>query len=329
MYSIQQEPRSLVDLLDNCYQFGASNPRDKVYGVLSIAYPREETQRLCVDYDKSVGEIHADAVVAYIQHNASLYPLCFIHHGSGYQPSENDSTSWTPEGAERARRIPAEDSPLSACKKMPVSWVAPCDVNSRQLCLEGIFYSRIDRVQAEMDLDNLAQGRKHPFVDIYLAILGGRNIERPGDLERMEVLARTLTAGCDSSNEHLDNAGAEKGLEFVTSFLTSMTCLASEEDYVSRKVALAQESFYGEAEVVCTGRRLFHTAMGDFGLVPAAARPGDIAVVLFGGDSPYILRLHNRSYLFIGQAYIDGLMKGLLIDKMEMGMVCKQEFRLI
>ena len=68
---------------------------------------------------------------------------------------------------------------------------------------------------------------------------------------------------------------------------------------------------------------------GTFGIRPACMREGDIVVVLFGGQSPYILRPHDDAYLLVGQAYVDELMWGHLVDETEAGKVHAQEFCLV
>jgi hypothetical protein len=90
-----------------------------------------------------------------------------------------------------------------------------------------------------------------------------------------------------------------------------------------------QESFYDQAEIVCMNRRLFRTRTGNFGLGPGSMRTGDIIAVLFGGDSPYVLRPYGEFHLFIGQVYVDNLMQGELVDAMEGGTVHEQEFCLV
>lgn len=79
-------------------------------------------------------------------------------------------------------------------------------------------------------------------------------------------------------------------------------------------------------QMVCKDRRFFWIEGGSFGIGPACMRKGDVVVVLFGGKTPYILRTCGRSYLYIGQAYVDKLMTGNLIEEMERGRVHEQGF---
>jgi hypothetical protein len=333
MYAIQQtEWHDFISLLDGCsFSFQATNPRDRVYGLLALVEENEEAQALCVDYDKSFGEVYADAVVAAIQTNEDLTPLKYVYHGMDYQLSDDNLPSWTPRWHDKdgLRPMPAESSPLSACKMMSVTSVDASKINSRRLCLEGLFYSEVTDIHTAMDLNSLENLRKHPFREDVLAVLNHEtDTKRYGSI--MDMLARTLTAGCDSVSKDLDTATEEDQFIFYASFQMIMLHLwAGIDDMNIRTQFPFKESFYDEAEIVCTNRRLVRTMNGNFGLGPITTRKGDIIVVLFGGHTPYVLRPYGDFYLFIGQVYIDNLMKGELVDEMNAGRAHKREFCLV
>ncbi|GAB1309926.1 Heterokaryon incompatibility domain-containing protein [Madurella fahalii] len=51
---------------------------------------------------------------------------------------------------------------------------------------------------------------------------------------------------------------------------------------------------------------------GYFAVVPPTAKPGDVLCVLIGGETPYVLRADPKDgerYLFVGEAYVPGLME--------------------
>lgn len=62
-------------------------------------------------------------------------------------------------------------------------------------------------------------------------------------------------------------------------------------------------------------RRLFITASRQLGLGPAQMMSGDVVAVLFGGKVPYILRpLDSGKWSFVGECYVEGLMRGEAIQ---------------
>ncbi|VUC34395.1 unnamed protein product [Clonostachys rosea] len=66
----------------------------------------------------------------------------------------------------------------------------------------------------------------------------------------------------------------------------------------------------------CHGKCMFTTEDGALGLCPATAMAGDMIVILYGGDVPYLLRPSEKAgtYRFIGECYLDGAMNGEAFD---------------
>jgi len=67
------------------------------------------------------------------------------------------------------------------------------------------------------------------------------------------------------------------------------------------------------------GRRVFRTQTGYFGLGPLVMQPGDLVCVLFGFYTPFVLRKVDGHYLFMGDCYVPGLMKGEGLRKWKEG----------
>ncbi|KAI0095420.1 heterokaryon incompatibility protein-domain-containing protein [Hypoxylon sp. NC0597] len=76
----------------------------------------------------------------------------------------------------------------------------------------------------------------------------------------------------------------------------------------------------------CRSKCFFSTHEGSVGLCPYSARPGDLIVVLYGGNVTYVLRLRARhggeldkhqEYEFVGECYTQGYMNGEGIQEQE------------
>lgn len=76
----------------------------------------------------------------------------------------------------------------------------------------------------------------------------------------------------------------------------------------------------------CRNRRIFRTKRGYYGLGPACMQVGDIAVVLFGGRVPYILRSMPTDFAFLGESYIDDIMHGQVFDELGDGQWHEETF---
>ena len=69
--------------------------------------------------------------------------------------------------------------------------------------------------------------------------------------------------------------------------------------------------YLGSVRADITGRVLFTTNDGAIGLAPRVAMPGDEVCVLFGCETPLILRPNTAGcYQVVGECYIDGYMEG-------------------
>jgi hypothetical protein len=68
-------------------------------------------------------------------------------------------------------------------------------------------------------------------------------------------------------------------------------------------------------------RCVFETQDGWIGLGPEDTRPGDVAVVLFGGRVCFMLRAKVPHFQFVGDCYVQNAMYGQLITIGESGNV--------
>ncbi|MCJ1320932.1 hypothetical protein MMC15_006273 [Xylographa vitiligo] len=77
-------------------------------------------------------------------------------------------------------------------------------------------------------------------------------------------------------------------------------------------------------------RRFFITKNRTMGIGPQAMQPGDLICILFGGRTPFVLRVCQDSdrYVFIGECYIKGWMRGEAIEQWQQGMLQSEYFTL-
>ena len=316
----------LLDALDQFRMFKASNPRDKVYGLLSMVSPRFEVEALDVDYNKSVGEVYADTVLAVIRLYSRLTAFAYITHHTDYdgpKPRHNNGKSayrswaprWDKSPIAHPLGIPEELCPWSACGDHSATMVVDAPSTPERLCLKGTIYSKVNEVGDAMGYHNLidpeyigkyASGdpvRKHPIIAAF---------ERIDANSPQERFARTLTRGCwgeadqyvQLSNEFIQT----KHNEACSRFLSRLIHLQSFGDEGEYTFDSDSAQFKRDAYYACRQRRMFWTERGSYGLGPHSMRAGDSVVVLYGGNTPYVLRPRGREYIFMGQAYVDEIM---------------------
>ncbi|KAN0120202.1 Heterokaryon incompatibility protein (HET) domain containing protein [Hyaloscypha variabilis] len=78
----------------------------------------------------------------------------------------------------------------------------------------------------------------------------------------------------------------------------------------------------------CMYRRFFITEKGYLGLGPGHMEVGDQVTVLFGGNTPFILRKFEDHFKLTGESYIHGIMEGEVILLWEAGELEEQWFEI-
>jgi len=81
-----------------------------------------------------------------------------------------------------------------------------------------------------------------------------------------------------------------------------------------RVIQANSDMFHAQLRASYAERRLFRMSDGLLGSGPRSALASDSVWILAGAQVPMFLRLmENGHYQFIGEAYMDGLMKGELV----------------
>lgn len=95
---------------------------------------------------------------------------------------------------------------------------------------------------------------------------------------------------------------------------------------ISKKVMQMEEIdlqsyFGGHVKYYCRNRRFFTTENGYWGLGAPGLQPGDVCVIIYGADVPFILRPipGRHQYKLVGQCYISGAMYGEFLEKSQDG----------
>ena len=77
--------------------------------------------------------------------------------------------------------------------------------------------------------------------------------------------------------------------------------------------------FSSVVKIFCPKRSFIITARGRMGIAPLGTSVGDFVSVLFGGGVPYIVREDDGHFLFVGEAYLHGLMSGEAVEEWREG----------
>ena len=348
----------LLETLQNFREFDASDPRDKVYGLLNLVSLRTEIEGLKVDYSKSVAQVFADTVLCTVQLYSRLSTFAYITHPRDYE-GDAKYRSWAPRwddsNVARVLGVPEADCAWSACGSTMATMTRGTRAVPEQLCLKGIKFERVVEIEEIMDsnlrdpkptnvspdifdhspggIDADSQPNEmHPFLKTWEKLVRTYPSHK-GKEERNFFLARTLTAGTfgetDTYIQHLDREAYNNYYCAFLRFIRRLSQLHSSGDEGDFHHDANSSQFEMDSYHTCQQRRMFWTENGSLGLGPQCMKVDDIVVVLYGGSTPYVLRPKGDSYLFIGQAYVDDIMYGELVESLASGGLQEQTFVLV
>jgi hypothetical protein len=332
MTDAQATQLSLLDALRNFRERNATDPRDKVYGLLSLVTPKEAAT-VPVNYNSSVGQVYAGTVFSIIQLHSRLTALAFVSHPRDYRYIDQ-MPSWAPNWSDwrLAMNIgyPEKGCPFRASAGELVRESDMKDMGSPELPLTGILYETVSDVQ-DVNFPILLEfnylGDIHPFVTAMKMVSAMENPEK-----QWHKLARTLNAGEAASGYYISELDEADKAAFYGGFIHLMAKMrgASEEELKQyEEYPAASINFRDGAFITSTFRRVFLMSNGSFGMGPQCMAPGDMVVVLYGGNTPYVIRPCGERYLFMGQAYVDEVMNGEMVQEVKEGKREEQRFRLI
>jgi hypothetical protein len=342
MYNGESQQAPLLEILRSHREWESTDPKDMVYGLLSLVAPESEAEALKPDYNKTVGDVFADTVLVIIELYSRLTGLAYVSHPEEYD-GQDGYRSWAPRWD-----IP-EVAEVIGITENAWPWRADAGHNTEiltenikpgQLCLVGVLYDTVTTVLEIMSVKNLRKPGNYNNDGVHPFCRAFENHERQQpSIETSEkdymnwwvAFARTLSAGSIGNRPVLstDQKAQRVLLKAFGDLMIALEPQYSDDAHTSAVIDSTASSYKSDAYFYCNDRRFFWTENGTFGLGPQCMRTGDIVVVLYGGYTPYVLRPKGDTYLFIGQAYVDNIMQGQLVEEVHAGRLQKQEFCLI
>lgn len=305
---------SLLDLVYAFRHQSASFGSDKIYALMGLL-PASSADLLTPDYNETSEIVFMQFAISCLEHNRNLQVIAYAAGASLQEVSwcrdwsfDNDDTF--------------ETTALSASRYSASGTHVPAytvDFSTQVLSLQGYQIDKVDRVgdfhqenQSVTDWDVLLRAWER------VARVNGTTSDRAFD--------RTITV--DSWNED--------SLDWKQRVPRSPNNIRTEGNMMYRKTL----------EKTCSNRRFFVTRDGRYGLGPWNLKKGDTLCVLFGGQTPFILRqvtgrrakfssLDNKAdavkyYRVIGETYVDGVMyyDGSMENDIRSGRVVPEWFHL-
>ncbi len=316
----------LSDLLSALRRFDATNPRDKLYALIPTSLDGAEL--LDVSYDKPVERVYAEATWSIIRAHGSLDVL-----GHCSPPSQHDDgsasfpalPSWVPNWMSKPAAAPlfkrgfatllpgapkdsdshgvyVDDAGVEIGKLYGASGDSvpevSVDATGRILSCAGFLLDRISDVSPDAGDDMMGTDVDQTWA-AWLQTIPAARSHRVAQSLSEGGLSFLLVADCDRVAIDVGMRRRGKGSKAEPSAAAEEA--GSHKNYYMDITGPHPASFH---------RRLVVTERGYLGLAPEHVLTGDLVTIMMGSQVPLVLRQVQQHYMFIGDAFIDGVMDG-------------------
>ena len=331
--TITAEDASLLDALKLCRPRLASDPKDKLYGILGIL-PGHVQQHFRADYAMSVKEVYSEIVDYIIKVSGSLNVIC---EAIRYPAASNEAglPSFVPDWSKSSSCHESMTELGKGSFHASLTTRPQCRFLDGRLSLLEISAIYIDRITADGEIcADRPVGRlaaASTFLHWRSILLGAaeRLPRRKRHLLEVEF-AQTLCLGKPSNSWRDDPEEWLRVIYMVSADFTRRllpyTMLDDELlNYPKPKAQLSDDDMDGIFQEFIKKFMIGHTICltqdGYIGIGTGALLYDDIVVVPLGCDTPILLRPYGTKgeYLFIGSVYIHGYMYGKAVRELDSG----------
>lgn len=328
-------------------KFRATDQRDKIYALLSLAVECQSTipEPLSPRYDISTAQLY-QRVARYLLEKGEN--LAILTRSRGTTGSGNPITrqrqhqlempSWTPDWSDfrvfnndirtSLSWVHYSDSSKAPYFGFPNHYVASGNHNTRLYASDDQSILRLGGIE----IDQVAQTipfncvgySKEDFRQLF-----GSEIRNIWDVamstakadDRRALIGRfidTTTAGQHRTSERDEKQAIVDGLTYLRSLPLPLEGHGMEEDDIERlylQVGGNPEQYVNLASNYCFSRAFIVSSTGKMGLGPSDTCVGDGICVLFGGGVPYVIRKQGIKKELVGELYLEGVMSGEAIQR--------------
>lgn len=304
----------------------ASDPRDKVYAILSIV---RSGGTLEVSYDKTMDELSVDFAKACISEGelgllSHTTSYC-INRVSGFAGNPHDAfseISALPRRVQWPTWIPDLSDPIIGSAKMPGLSIAGTSPYNACGSSEGMEFFQRSKCQIGPSLELMMFGIKVDTVTLVEKISDGSKGQTAKDRWAKDVYDWAPAEAREPWDLQKSYPWSVSENEtFVTAYrrtLVTDRCLDKRLSTHQLKEAQWYEEIKAttklpEELLILAGWTFGKTTAGMFCMLPPQSQAGDVLCVPFGGRVPLLLRpkiTTSKQYSLIGEAYLHGAMDG-------------------
>jgi hypothetical protein len=333
------------DVLENCREKMASNPRDYIYAFLGnpLAVLGTEKARLIIDpdYNKPVKEVFYDFACSMLQipREASIL-LSSVQYNTSDDFIHRSGPSWVPWWSQKRYQgslASASTGHKAGGQQSGNGQLRISEHDRNLLCISGFTFDTLKWVAPVMRLSNLktdpsrwqnevrqtAHDHGIPLIDtLYRNCCDAAGY----DVEQNNCFSMTLVQGWDGRV-----SAVQAHQPAYRSYLAAVRLLAQLHRGASSVTEITDHASVSDDDIDVIGqlkfeynlscsnnRRLAVTSKGRIGLFPKLAEANDICVLIPGCKTPYVLRKSSTDrYNLIGDCYVHGIMQGELLEELK------------
>lgn len=318
MFKIRRiaQPLPLIYLIRSLRYLKATDPRDKIFALLSFAKDAAELG-IRADYRKSCQTVYTEATLALIKSGyLEILSLCSANNEIQGLPS------WVPDFSTNSMRAPLQQRAMKR-QVIPVEtalqptfsgpgtntsldeFAKQTKISERALSLQAVLLGEVENLGSCWS--PRAFGRWLQDIENCLDHISDQD---PADHLRIVF----TTAVADQERRK----GNEKPRLSNVSLLKVQNALKDIPlKFIERQsfTSLGLEDYCYQMQDIANGRRPFYASGAYVGIGPSETHPGDLLYILHGAPVPFILRRTMDGTLrFVGEAYVYGIMDGMAIQ---------------
>ncbi|KAI0546654.1 heterokaryon incompatibility protein-domain-containing protein [Xylaria curta] len=322
----------LLDVLARFRYTAATDPRDKIYGLLGLA---SDSHGVIPDYEKSVKDVYIDFFQTHVNETCQLDLLCQNPWGNRTHSSSNtgfDLPSWCPDffSPESTTLLFAQRSIFSAGSEY---CDVPCQVSSQsRLNLPGsILLGSLSSIYGE--IDQISQpcqtipGNMPPEIrDEDINTSHQLTYIHTGETA-FQAYWRTMMADCEIYPTRRLGESSLDALRIVFDRWRKDPTKFDNWVPLNHIQMLAKMG---------AGWRFSITENGLYCMVPLVSEPGDLLAIVKGGKVPLVLRptfpqetADVTEFRVVGPAYAHGFMSGEAAEAVEKGLLRTEDLVLV
>lgn len=290
--------RHLRSLIDATKRSTCTDPRDRIFSLLSMLDLTAGKLEIEPDYTKDVSEVFKDATIRWINYERSLQ----IFQSVGMEGQLAGMPSWVPSWSSPRVLTPLVENLAGANTMAPL--LEHTSYQRDEIQVTGLPVGRIHHVEVinlagPGVLTQAALASEVRRLDSFMGIWGP---DLPRSMQ-VRIFCEVLCSNgfCDNFEPQIANVGSREQCEdIIRSILENRDEGVSIHNLFSRSII-----------AYCRGRSLFVGEDRRLGLGPYGIQVGDVVSVLLGCNSAVVLRpTHDGRYQIVGEAYYYGFMSG-------------------